>query len=221
MSFLGLGGNDKQPQQNQVQTLAPWANAQPALANVLSEAQRLQMLGPSKYTPWGQVANFTPDQLAAQQGITNYTNSAGTQAYLQNGQKNTMGLLNQGMTGGQLGQMAQQGTGNLAGYLQNNNLMDTAGANNNLAYGNTINPYLQQQTDAALKGQVNQFNTQTLPGLRRNAIGDGSFGSTRNELTEGLAAGALNKQMNDTASGMYQNAYNTSEQNRLAALAIV
>jgi hypothetical protein len=114
--------------------------------------------------------------------------------------------------------MAGQGMPGSIGYMTNNNMMDPAQAANQMAYGNNTNPYVKSNVDSALQQLSNNFATNTLPGLRRQAIGDNSYGSSRNEMQEAQAGGDLSKQMYDTASQMYGNAYNTNQQNSLNSL---
>jgi len=223
MSSLGNSGTVSgrtQQAGTETQTNTPWGSSIPYLGDILSEAQRLNTLGGQSYTPWGQVANQTPDQIVYQTGVRDYVNAPGTQKFMSSGSDAIKNLMTQVGSGGALGQVGNAGAGKLAGLVTNNNLYDPGQATNQMMYGDIINPYLGKNVDAALQSQVQGFNINTLPGLRREAIGDGSYGSTRNMQTEGMAAGALDKQMTDTAGGMYQDAYNTAEGNRINALGI-
>ena len=108
--------------------------------------------------------------------------------------------------------------GNLTGYLGNNNTADSADAANRMMYGDNQNPYLKGNVQSALDSLSTQFRNQTLPGLRRTAIGNGTYGSSRNELGEAQAGANMQKQMFDTSAQMYADDYNRTEQNRFGAL---
>jgi hypothetical protein len=194
----------------------PWAPSQPYLLQGMQAASNLYAQGPQKYTPWSQVANLDPMQQSAMKGITNYTNSAGTH----NAMTNAANAAQQLMTGtpNQIQQTAASGMGNLTGSLQNNTMYDPAQATNQMANGNNVNPYTQANVGSALQKMSNNFQMNTLPGMRHQAIGDGTYGSTRNEMAESQAAGSLANDMYGTANQMYGNAYNTAQNNSLTAL---
>ena len=213
------GGGDPAPQQQNQNTTTnsqPYASAQPYLMQGMQSAANLYAQGPQKYTPFSQAANLDPLQRSAMNGINQYTNSAGTQRAMNNASNAAQNLI-AGTPNQQL-QTAQSGMGNLAGQLQNNNMYDPSQAANQMANGNNLNPYTQANVGSALQQMSNNFQMNTLPGMRHQAIGDGTYGSTRNEMAEGQAAGALSNQMYNTANSMYGNAYNTAQTNSLNAL---
>ncbi len=194
----------------------PWASAQPYLQQGINAATSLYAQGPQQYTPFDQVANFDPLQTQAMNGIDNYVNSSGTQNFMGTAQQS----VSNGLSGApnQSQAIAGQGTNQLAGYLSNNNLNDPSQSLNQMAYGNNTNPFTQANVGNTLQQLSNQFSTQTLPGMRDQAIGNGSYGSSRNEMLEGQAAGAVNSQMASAAQTGYGNAYNTQQTNSLNAL---
>ena len=213
------GGSSPPPttQSGQTNTVTqPWASAQPYLTQGMNLAANLYAQGPQQYTPWSQVANFDPLQVNAMSGIENYANSQGTQNFMNTAQNAVTNSLSGNPN--QTQQVANQGANQLAGYVSNNNLNDPNYALNQMAYGNNTNPYLQQNVGNALQQLSNNFVTQTLPGMRQQAMANGSYGSSRNEMAEGQAAGALSNQMNQTSQGMYQNAWNTNNANQMSAL---
>ena len=195
----------------------PWAPAVPYIKQILRQSAKLYSQGGPQYTPWAQVAGFTPQQQAAQQGILNYAQSQGTQDFINQYQGSVANALSGGPNN-YLGQVQQPTLNALAGYLGNNNLAGNAGVLNQMAYGNTSNPYLGQQVQGQMQALSNQFASQTLPALRRAAVGGGTFGSSRNALSEGMAAAALDAQSQQLANQMYMGDYQTQEQNRLASL---
>lgn len=194
----------------------PYAPAIPYLNQAMQDAAKIYAGGPQAYTPWSQVAGFTPEQLAAQQGILNYAGSQNTQDFI----GNTQNAVARQMAGGNqyLQPGAQQGAGVLQGYMANNDLQSNADYLNQMAYGDQSNPYLDTQVSSSLQQLSNKFMSDTLPGLRRAAIGRGSYGSSRNALAEGAAAGSLDAQMQQAANNAYMNDYAQQEQNRLGAL---
>lgn len=195
------------------QTTTPWAPAANYQKQIASESERLYGLGPVQRTPWSQVAHFTPEQLAYQQGTNDYVNSNG----VQNSLNNLNGSINRLSAPSSLSSVSQYGVPLLNGYMGTNSLADSSEASNRLMYGDTTNPYLEQNVQSALDNLSLNFKNNTLPSLRRGAALDGSFGSSRNELREAQNAAALQKQMFDTSAGMYQDDYNRMEQNRFNA----
>jgi hypothetical protein len=156
-------------------------------------------------------------QLAAMNGTRDYVNSSGTQNFMNTAASGVQNLVSGNPN--QVQSVANSGMNNALGYMTNNNMYDPADATNQMAYGNNSNPFLKSNVDNALNQLSSKFTMETLPGLRRNAIGNGSYGSTRNEMAEGLAGGALAKQMYDTASQMYGQDYAQQQGNSLGALA--
>lgn len=210
------GGNSGGTPANTQVSKAPWVPAQPYIKSGLQNAASLYAQGPEKYTPWSQVANLTDNQISAQNGIRNYVNSDGTQQYMNTAQQGVQDSLSGAPNDTQ--QLANSGMNKTVGLLTNNNTMDANPVLNQLAYGENQNPYLQQEVGNQLQKISNNFSMNTLPGMRRQAIGDGSYGSSRNEMAEGQAAGQMGNQMYDTANQMYGNTYNTQQTQSLNAL---
>lgn len=182
----------------------------------MGNAANIYSQGPAQYTPWNQVADFDPFQKSAMNGITNYVNSSGTQNFM----NTAANAVNSSISGNpnQTQQVANNGMGQVGGLITNNNLYDPSGALNQMAYGNNMNPYAQANANAAMQKISNNFSMNTLPGMRRNAIGNGTYGSSRNEMAEGMAAGNASNDMYNAASQIHGNAYNTAQSNSLNAL---
>lgn len=72
-----------------------------------------------------------------------------------------------------------------------------------------LNPVVQSTVRRLGEG----FNEQVLPNIRGNAVAAGQYGSSRQGIAEGLASKGLLYSMGDAASGMYNNAFNTAQQN--------
>lgn len=214
------GGDTVVPQAtnatNSTSVKQPWAPAQPYLKEIMANAAKIYAQGPAQYTPFSQVANFDPLQLSAQNGITNYVNSSGTQNFMNTAANTAQNAISGNPNDTQ--NVANGGMSNVAGLISNNNMFDPAHALNQMAYGNNMNPYTAQNANAAMQKISNNFSMNTLPGMRRNAIGNGTYGSSRNELSEGLAAGNMANDMYNTSAQIYGNAYNTAQSNSLNAL---
>lgn len=65
----------------------------------------------------------------------------------------------------------------------------------------------------ALTRMSQNFNEQVMPGLRNEAVAAGQYGSSRQGIAEGLATRGLAQSMGDMSANMYNNAYNTAQQN--------
>ena len=215
-----MSGGGGQPTQTtnatSTSTGSPWAPAAPYLEQGMQDAARLYAAGPQQYTPFSQVAGFTPEQQAAQQGIINYSTGQGTQDFMKGIQNATYNQIQGGYNpyAANLGGAQSQ----LAGQLGNQGLQSNADLLNQMAYGEAGNPYTDTAVQGSLQQLSNNFLTNTLPGMRRQAIGEGTYGSSRNALAEGQALGGLEAQMQQAAQQGYMGDYNTQEQNRLAAL---
>lgn len=215
-----MSGGGSQPVQttssSSLATGTPWAPAAPYLEQGMQEAAKLYAAGPQKYTPFSQVSGFTPEQLAAQRGIQNYATGQGTQDYISGIQNATYNQMQGGYN--PYAQNVGGAQSQLAGRLGDQGLQSNADLLNQMAYGETGNPYLDTAVQGSLQQMSNAFLTNTLPGMRRQAIGEGTYGSSRNALAEGQALGGLEAQMQQAAQQGYMGDYNTQEQNRLAAL---
>jgi hypothetical protein len=213
-----MSGDSSKSESNTVTTQTPWAPAAPYLKGSLKSAANLFAQGPAQYTPWSQVQGLDPMQKQAMQGVMDYTNSGDTQKFMNTASGATQDLIR---GGNNTQAFAQQGVNQLGGYLGNNRTMDSSKVTNQMAYGDNTNPYLEANTKSALNSMSSNFLQNTLPGMRRQASGDGSFGSSRNEMAEGQALGALDNQMQQKANEMYQADYWNNEQNRVGALGTI
>jgi hypothetical protein len=191
----------QQVQQTTTATTSPWAGAIPALNSNLSEAQRLYTLGPSKYTPWSQVADMNGNQMAALKGVGQYVNSAGVQGLLGSSSNLVSGLLS-GKGYNPQQQLGQMGAGNLAGYMQNNNQADPTSGINRFMYQNTSDPSLQSNVQGAMnRVQGNMGGATSVQGIGNK-----------------IAQDAYNLNNTNTMNNMFSNAYDTQNQNRLTAI---
>lgn len=80
------------------------------------------------------------------------------------------------------------------------------------------NPNLQGAIDAATRPITENFTRTVLPSIKSEAISTGNFGSSRQGVAEGLAAGEMSQAVGDTASKLVQDQYRTNIQAQLSAL---
>ena len=82
------------------------------------------------------------------------------------------------------------------------------------------NPYIQQQADS-LKAGVNQnLKQQMLPAIRSSALANGSFGSSRQGIAEGVAAGNASTGIAGALANLYSGEYNTDQANQTSRMGI-
>jgi hypothetical protein len=182
----------------------PWSPAQPYIKEGYSEAQRLYELGPQKYSPWSQVAEFDPQQLAAMNGMRDYINSAGTQSQLAGANSVVSNLLAGGDN--QQANLGKQYEGTLAGYLGNNTQADTADSLNRFMYQTTTDPSLTANVNNAVSQAAGAFDPAAL-GIQTK------FGVGANVL-KGL--NDTNRQ--NTINSMMSEGWNEQEGRRQAAI---
>lgn len=200
----GGGGGKESKTTNTVKKNDPWAPAQPYIKEGYSEAQRLYNQGPQKYTPWSQVAEFDPQQLAAMNGIRDYINSSGTQAQL----AGANGVVSNLLAGGNnvQGNLGKQYEGNLAGYLQNNRQADTSDALNRFMYQNTSDPSLMANVGNAVTQAHTSFDPAKLGIQTRFGVG------------EGVLKGLNDTNRQNTINAMMSSGWNSQEGKRQAAI---
>lgn len=90
--------------------------------------------------------------------------------------------------------------------------------------GGSLNPYLDQVVQGALRSSNQNFNTNVLPGIRTaaNAAGQGgglAFGGEG--IAAGLAAQGLQQQQGDIIASIMSNAFNQGAQERQQALGLI
>ena len=80
LGSAALGAISGSKSKTQRTSNAPWAAQQPYLKEVFKEGQKLYQQGPVKYFPGQTVADFTPEELAAQQMLLGYVPQAEQQS---------------------------------------------------------------------------------------------------------------------------------------------
>lgn len=70
------------------------------------------------------------------------------------------------------------------------------------------NPHLEEMINNSQDSASRAFERNVMPQLRGSAIGAGQYGSSRDYIAQGLAAGDLARHMSDTAANQYGQAYN-------------
>jgi hypothetical protein len=79
---------------------------------------------------------------------------------------------------------------------------------------------LQQNADALVKQANNNLNDTILPGIRSGAQAAGQYGSSRQGIAEGVAAGRNNEGIASALASLYGNAYNTDQSNDTARIGL-
>ena len=86
-----------------------------------------------------------------------------------------------------------------------------AGTGNFLTDGSALNPStnpaLQAAITAATRPMTEALTEDILPAIRGEAVTTGNFGSSRQGIAEGLAAGRTQRQIGDTAAGIANEGY--------------
>lgn len=83
------------------------------------------------------------------------------------------------------------------------------------------NPGLRGAISAAQRPLYEQLNEQILPNIRGEAVGSGNYGSSRQGIAEGLAAGRTQAAAGDAASNIAFQGYNTGLEATNRALALL
>lgn len=101
--------------------------------------------------------------------------------------------------------------GDLAARQMGVGAQAAAGANDQLLHATDVNnnPALQSAMDAATRPMIDQFQEAggALSQIRNGAMSNGSYGSSRQGIAEGLAQKALQQQVGDIRSTMMSKAY--------------
>lgn len=83
------------------------------------------------------------------------------------------------------------------------------------------NPALQGTIDAATRPIMDTLTRTTLPAIRSGAIASGNFGSSRQGIAEGLAAGEASRAVGDTASRVANQNYATNVEAQQRAMGLI
>lgn len=86
--------------------------------------------------------------------------------------------------------------------------------------GGQQNPYLDQQVANAQRSVADTYNLFTKPQTESAMVNSGSFGNSGLQQMQQYQQTQAGKQAADIATTMYGNAYNTDQQNKLAALGL-
>ncbi len=78
-----------------------------------------------------------------------------------------------------------------------------------------INPYIQQQADAIQAASNQNLGQNVMPGIRSGALGAGQYGSSRQGIAEGVAAGNAQTGVAGAQAQLYGNAYAQDQNNAL------
>jgi hypothetical protein len=78
-----------------------------------------------------------------------------------------------------------------------------------------VNPYIQQQADAIQAASNQNLAQNVMPGIRSGALGAGQYGSSRQGIAEGVAAGNAQTGVAGAQAQLYGNAYAQDQNNQL------
>lgn len=188
-------------------TSAPWAAQQPYLQAGMTDAA--YQYGQQRGSPYYQGNTYAQ--------MDNHTQNAlnGIYGYQGQGAANSSAVTGAGAS--QLGagvNNSQHAVGALTGF----NPLDPTQANIHNAGMYANNPALNGAIDAASRDVTRNLSEVQLPGIARNAVGNGNLNSSRTGIAEGIAMRGAQDQIGDISSTMrnqaYQNGLGLSEQAR-------
>lgn len=161
---------------------------------IAGKGVELAAAGEQNPIPQQEIAGFTPDQIAAFQGIRDQ----------QGAWKPGMNAATSSVQGGIAAAEGAAGAANAA----------VAGPSKSFTDAGTVASYMSPYTDSVVqaiadKGTKN-FNEKIMPGLQAGAIGAGQFGSTRNADLLGRAAADVQSDITQQQSQALQAGYNTA-----------
>lgn len=91
--------------------------------------------------------------------------------------------------------------------------VDPTAALKQLLSGQVNTATLDPVIDNATRRMTQNFNEQVMPGINSQAAVAGQYGSSRQGIAQGLAMKGLSQSVGDMSADMYNNAYNTAQQN--------
>lgn len=203
-----------------VQKSDPWKGVQPyltgspgvrnpltgqttgAVSGIYPEAQRLY--GDQGWTPEMQSLTDTQQQI-----IQDRTG----------GQVRRFNTLSNGLSGGQYDPSVQRVGGTAAQMVDPRAAFASMGGANpmqsiqGMLSGQANTATLDPVVNTAMRRMGENFNEQVMPGINQGAVAAGQYGGSRQGIAQGLAAKGLAYSMGDTASNMYNQAYQQAQQN--------
>lgn len=82
-------------------------------------------------------------------------------------------------------------------------------------------PYVRSAIDASTRPITDQLMETVLPGLRSGSVGNGTFGSSRQGIAEGLASGKASQAIGDTGAKLAEEARQTNIRAQLQAMGLL
>ena len=199
MGFLsGLFGGDDQ--QESTTTTTPWAPQGDHLESIFGEAKKLYNDQSGVFTG-DRVADFTPEQLQALQGI--YGHATGM------GQNTTDALYGAGME--QLGQW--QGAADFAnGQLSGPGYTAAQNSGPDMALVNQLynSDLVNSQIGSAINRIYDNLYQNQITGINSSAAASGNMGSSRAGVAEAMARDGAAQMASDVSSNIVASAYNNA-----------
>jgi hypothetical protein len=196
--------------------VVPYAQQQTGIAS--------QLFGGGPY-PQQQVAGFSPDQLAAMQGVQQltpeqqaYLNQAQSQNAMLAGGAPSINAATGALTGLATGQnpYQQQAYGAAGGLLNNPYIQAAQQANQATISGQYLDPSrnqaLQDYMNAGMAPIIANYQTATAPNILANAIGAGGLGSSGTAEAFEAAGSELSRSLGDYAANVMYPAYQQERQ---------
>ena len=182
-----------------IQQTMPWTEQIPYLDQMFHDQQNLYNTETSNPIYNGQQIAQTPKAgVDAFGNALNFANGLGNTAS-SDAINAGLGLFGTGQAGTNL---ATAGLGNFA-------FNDPTQGNINTANQYANNPYISQETDAAMQDARRQTYEQALPQIDKNAAANGTEFSSRQGIAQGLAERNLQEQAANTSAALRGNAWNT------------
>lgn len=214
-SVLGSSGSSKT-----TQTTTPWKGVQPYLTG--SPGFRNPLTGEIT----GAATGIYPEanRLYGSQGWTPQMQEllSAQQQKIQRrmgGQVSQFDTLSDALAGGQYDPNVQRVGGTSAQMVDPQAAFGALGGANpmqsiqQMLSGQANTATLDPVVNTAMRRMGENFNEQVMPGINQGAVAVGQYGGSRQGIAQGLAAKGLAYSMGDTASNMYNQAYQQAQQN--------
>lgn len=218
----GGGGTSTQT----VEKADPWEGQQPYLKDVFQKAQdRFNDAGPN-FFQGSTVSGFNPLETSYQNQVVDYAQGGrpqamqtGAESAINNELFNPSGNAMYQATRG-LAPYAQSGLNRASGFTGEQVLDDSNASpimKQMLSGSVAENPFIQNAVNSFANDAVSNFQQQVMPALRSSQIAYQPGGSSRGEISSGLAAGNVGRSIADFANQSYMDAFNSAQNQQMGA----
>ena len=225
-NFKGGGGSGGGTSTNTVEKSDPWEGQQPFLKDVFAQAQnRYNESGPS-FFPDSTITDFNPLETSYQNQVVNYAQGgrpqamqAGAESAINTELFNPSGNAMYQATRG-LAPYAQSGLNRASGFT-GEQALDTTNASpimQQMLSGSVAqNPFIQNAVNSFADDAVSNFQQKVMPALRSSQTAYQPGGSSRGEISSGIAAGNVGRSIADFANRSYMDAFNSAQDQQMGA----